>query len=155
MVMENIFKKYPKGIEVIVGPFILNDKNELLLFTSPKWKNEWIVPGGHVEPGETLEDAVLRETKEEIGVDIEIVELFNISQNFVSPPEFKRNAHFIFIDFIAKLKSDQFVFNDEISEYKWFGLDEAASSSCVKKSCKKAAAKIKIWLDHKKDHLNI
>lgn len=144
--MENNPEKYPRGIEVAVGPFILNDKNQLLLFTSPKWKNEWIVPGGHVEPGETLENAVIRETKEEIGADIEIIELFNISESFVSPPEFKRHAHFIFIDFVAKLKNDKFVFNDEISEYKWFSLDEVISSSEVKQSCRNAARKLKTWL---------
>ena len=66
--MEN--NNYPRGIEVIVGPFIINDTQELLLMTSPKWNNEWIVPGGHVEPGELLENAVVRETREELGVDI-------------------------------------------------------------------------------------
>lgn len=144
--MENNSEKYPRGIEVAVGPFIINDKDQLLLFTSPKWQNEWIVPGGHVEPGETLEEAVKRETLEEIGVEIEIIELFNISQSFVAPPEFKRHAHFLFIDFIAKLKSDKFVFNDEISEYNWFNLDDVISSSQVKQSCRDAAKKLKIWL---------
>jgi len=105
--MEN--NNYPRGIEVIVGPFIINDTQELLLMTSPKWNNEWIVPGGHVEPGELLENAVVRETREELGVDIEVIDMFNISQNFVSPPEFKRNAHFLFIDFVAKLKNTNFI----------------------------------------------
>lgn len=144
--MENNSEKYPRGIEVAVGPFILNDRDELLLFTSPKWKNEWIVPGGHVEPGETLENAVIRETKEEIGVDIEIIEQFNIGQSFVSPPEFKRNAHFLFIDFVARLKSGKFVFNDEISDCKWWPLDEVISSPNVKKTCRAAAEKLKVWL---------
>lgn len=144
--MENNSEKYPRGIEVAVGPFILNDKDELLLFTSPKWKNEWIVPGGHVDPGETLEDAVIRETKEEIGVDIEVIEQFNISQSFVSHPEFKRNAHFLFIDFVAKLKSDKFVFNDEISDYKWWSLEDVIASDNVKQTCRNAAKKLKIWL---------
>lgn len=148
--MENNSEKYLRGIEVAVGPFILNDKNELLLFTSPKWKNEWIVPGGHVDPGETLEDAVIRETKEEIGVDIEVIEQFNISQSFVSPPEFKRNAHFLFIDFVARLKSDKFVFNDEISDYKWWPLEDVIASDNVKQTCRNAAKKLKIWLSSRK-----
>lgn len=142
--MEN--NNYPKGIEVIVGPFIINDKQELLLMTSPKWHNEWIIPGGHVEPGELLENAVVRETKEELGVDIEVIDLFNISQNFVSPPEFKRNAHFLFIDFVAKLKNTNFTFNEEVSEIKWFSLDDAISSPTVKATCREGAKKLKAWL---------
>lgn len=106
--------------------------------------------GCHVDPGETLEAAVIRETKEEIGVDIEVIEQFNISQSFVSPPEFKRNAHFLFIDFVAKLKSDKFVFNDEISDYKWWSLEDVIASDNVKQTCRNAAKKLKIWLSDRK-----
>lgn len=137
---------YPKGIEVAVGPFIINEKKQLLLFRSPKWKDEWLVPGGHVEVGESLQDAVVRETMEELGVEIEVIDLFNVGESFVSPPEFKRNAHFIFIDFIAKLKSDNFIFNDEISDYKWFDLDEAIQNPEVKDTCRLAIKKLKVWL---------
>lgn len=139
--------EYPLGIEVAVGPFILDENNRLFMVTSPKWKNEWIVPGGHVEPGEKLEDAVRRETLEEIGADIEVLDLFNVGESFASPPEFKRNAHFVFIDFVARLLSTDFKFNDEISGYRWFDLDEAAQSPEVKPSCRKGAAKLKKWLE--------
>ena len=57
---------YPRGIEVIVGAYIINDKNQVLLFQSPKWGNEWTICGGHVEVGETIDAAVKREVKEEI-----------------------------------------------------------------------------------------
>lgn len=137
---------YPKGIEVAVGPFIINEKQQLLLFRSPKWKDEWLVPGGHVEVGESLQDAVVRETMEELGVEIEVIDLFNVGESFVSPPEFKRNAHFVFIDFVAKLKSDNFTFNDEISDYKWFDLDEAIQNPEVKDTCRRAIKKLKVWL---------
>lgn len=137
---------YPKGIEVAVGPFIINEKQQLLLFRSPKWKDEWLVPCGHVEVGEKLQDAVVRETMEEIGVEIEVIDLFNVGESFVSPPEFKRNAHFIFIDFVAKLKSDNFIFNDEISDCKWFDLDEAIQNPEVKDTCRRAIIKLQAWL---------
>ena len=59
-----------------VGAFILNDEGELFLMKrGPESKNEvgyWTVPGGTVEFGEALRDAVVREVREEIGVDIEL-----------------------------------------------------------------------------------
>lgn len=134
---------YPRGVEVIVGPFILNKKKEILLFKSPKWQGQWIVCGGHVEPGETMVDAVKRETKEEIGVDIEVGEIFNIGEGFATPPEFKRNAHMIFINFMAELKSEDYVFSEEISECKWFDINEILSSQDIKPSCRSAIEKLK------------
>lgn len=137
--------KYPRGIEVVSGPFIINEQNQLLLCHSPKW-GVWIVPGGHVEPGETAKAACIRETKEELGLDIEIVDLLNVTEGFTEPPVFKRNAHFIFFNFIARLKSDNPRFNEEISEIKWFDLDEVLNGSDVKISCKEGAKLLKEWL---------
>ena len=59
-----------------VGAFILNPHGHVLLMKrGPKAKNEvgsWIIPGGTVEFGETLRQAIAREVKEELGIDIEI-----------------------------------------------------------------------------------
>ena len=66
-------ENYP---EPIVGAFILNDNNEILLMVSPKWDNQYTVPGGHIEIGETIAETVVRETKEEIGIDIEFIKVF-------------------------------------------------------------------------------
>ena len=66
------------GIDYIgtgAGAFILNEEGEVFLMKrGPKCKNEvghWTVPGGTVEFGETLKDTVIREVREEIGVEIE------------------------------------------------------------------------------------
>ncbi len=70
-----------KGIDYIGvsgGAMIFNDKCELFLSKrSQKAKNErgtWETPGGSVDFGETLEDAVKREMKEEYDVDLQIIE---------------------------------------------------------------------------------
>ena len=57
----------PKHI-VSAASIVLNEKNELLLIKGPR--RGWEIPGGQVEEGESLTDAVIRETKEESGIDI-------------------------------------------------------------------------------------
>jgi 8-oxo-dGTP diphosphatase len=68
----------PKHI-VSAAAIVLNDKNELLLIKGPR--RGWEMPGGQVEEGESLTDAVIRETKEESGIDIEVVKFCGIFQN--------------------------------------------------------------------------
>lgn len=58
---------------------MLNDKSEILLLNGPK--RGWEIPGGRVEEGESITSAVVRETKEETGVDIEIINFCGIFQN--------------------------------------------------------------------------
>jgi len=68
----------PKHI-VSAAAVVLNDQNEILLIRGPK--RGWEMPGGQVEEGESLKDAAIRETKEESGIDIEIIKFCGIFQN--------------------------------------------------------------------------
>ena len=67
----------PKHI-VSAAAIVLNDQNEILLIKGPR--RGWEMPGGQVEEGESLSDAAIRETKEESGIDIEIVKFCGIYQ---------------------------------------------------------------------------
>lgn len=139
---------FPHGIEVCVGPYILNDKGQVLFIKSPKWQ-KWIICGGHVEPGERLEDACKRETLEELGINIQIIDLLRVFDSIVTPPTFKRNAHFIFFDYIAKPLDKEFKFNEEVSEYQWFNIDDIISSPDLNASCHDGLVLLKQWLqDH-------
>ena len=52
---------------------IINSNNEILLVKSHKWiEKKWTVPGGHIELGETAHDAIIREVKEETGLEVKI-----------------------------------------------------------------------------------
>lgn len=141
--MSESIKEFPRGVEVIVGPYILNNNNEVMFCKSPKWPDQWVICGGHVESGENLSDALKREVKEELGIDIDVFDIVNVGEMIVSPPEFKRNAHFVFIDMMARPKDERFSFNNEISSYKWFNIDEALSRDDIKASYKNALNKIK------------
>ena len=68
----------PKHI-LSAAAVVVNDKNEMLLIKGPR--RGWEMPGGQVEEGESLSQAAIRETKEESGIDIEIIRFCGIFQN--------------------------------------------------------------------------
>lgn len=110
--------------EPTVGVFVFNPAGELLLLKSHKWPNMYVVPGGHVELGESIEQAVLRETKEETGLDVFDLE-FIVFQEFIYDPSFWKPRHFIFFDYACKTESTDVQLNDEAEEHIWVPLEAA------------------------------
>jgi mutator protein MutT len=94
-------------IGVSAGAMIFNDKGELFLakrsLDTKNEKGHWENPGGSVEFGETLKQAVKREIKEEYGADIDIIEQYPAADHLI-PTE---NQHWIATTFVAKFKKGQ------------------------------------------------
>ena len=102
-----------------VGALIVNNEGKILLAKSHKWFDKYTLPGGHIEVGEGMIDAVRREVKEEVGLDVEVVEMLLV-QEAIFAPEFYKKKHFIFIDFYCKSKEQQVKLDqDEIQDYIW------------------------------------
>lgn len=82
--------------------------------------NIWAMPGGTIEFGETIEDALKREIKEETNLNIEI-EKFLGYKNYI-----KDDRHWISFHFLTQSLSDDFKINelDKIAEMRWFSIDE-------------------------------
>ncbi|MEK7189977.1 MAG: nucleotide exchange factor GrpE [Patescibacteria group bacterium] len=111
--------------EPTVGPIIYNDKGEILLTKCPKWKNDvWTIPGGHVELGETSEEALKREIREETGLEIDKIEFIGW-QDAINPPSFHKPRHFLFLDFCAHLAGGEIKKSDEMTEYVWIQPEQA------------------------------
>ena len=104
--------------EPTVGAFIFNAEGKLLLLESHKWPGRYVVPGGHVELGERLEEALAREAREETGLDIHSIEFINFQQ-FIYDPAFWKKRHFIFFDFACRTDSMDVQLNDEAEGYVW------------------------------------
>jgi len=118
-------KKYDYP-EVIVGALIINDEGKIFLAKSGKWKDKWTVFGGHVELGEKAEEAIIREVKEEAGIDVQIEAQLDFSES-VFHEDFKGDRHFIFLDFLCRYDGKgEIKLNEEYSgEYEWMTIDEA------------------------------
>lgn len=109
-----------KSPSVASGVIICNSEGKIFLAKSHKWGGNWIVPGGHLEYGETFEENVKRECKEETGMDVTDVKLIQ-TQESIFPDNFKEEKHFVFINFMARAEDiDSIELNDELDEYNWF-----------------------------------
>ena len=105
--------------EPTVGALIVNKQGKILLTKSHKWFDKYTLPGGHIEVGETMKEAVAREVKEEVGLDVEVAEML-LMQEAIFAVEFWKRKHFIFFDFLCKSKDQQVKLDGrELQEYVW------------------------------------
>lgn len=115
--------------EPTVGAIVINDEGKILLAKSPKFYGLWIVAGGHVELGETIEHAIKREVEEELGIQIEVDRLLTV-QDFIFDPSFHKKKHFIFLDFLCRyISGEPKVDGRELTELKWFTPEEALEAN--------------------------
>jgi nucleoside triphosphatase len=108
-------KRYP---EPVVGAFIFNTKDELFLMKSDKWSDMYVIPGGHIEIGETMKEALQREVKEETGLAVYDSQ-FICFWEFIEGKEFHKKKHMIFFNFSVKTKEHNVTLNNEAQEYLW------------------------------------
>lgn len=110
--------------EPTVGALIINKEGKMLLVKSNKWNNKYVIPGGHIELGETMEQALKREIKEENGLDIYNIK-FLIFQEFIFDNLFWKKKHFIFFDFSCRTDSNEVKLDEEGQEYLWVEPEKA------------------------------
>lgn len=114
-------QQYP---EPTVGALIFNQKDQLLLIKTHKWKGKYTIPGGHVELGERLVEALRREIREETSLELLQAELLCF-QEFVFDQSFWEKRHFIFFDFVCRVDGEGVVLNEEAQEYAWVDFEDA------------------------------
>ena len=118
-------KQFPKHI-VAVGGIVENDCGEILLVKHRDHK-AWAFPGGQVENGENLIDAVVREIKEESGINISVVRLIVVASNTASyegTNGYETIPTKVMLDFACKFIDGELSSSDETSESKWVKKEE-------------------------------
>jgi len=115
--------RYPLAV---VGAFIRNGTGEVLLVKSPKWPGKWVVMGGKIESGETIAHALIREVKEETGLDVQFDRVIEVAE-FVNTPDFYQPSHLIALQCECHLVGSNRVTLDpsELSQFRWFSLSKA------------------------------
>lgn len=107
----------------VVYCLIYDEENEQVLMVHNKDVNSWSMPGGAVEDEETLEQAAIREVKEETGLQVEISDVVAVNECLFT----KNNEHAIFITFKAKIIGGKISIEspNEISTITWLDIPTA------------------------------
>ncbi|WP_168706056.1 NUDIX hydrolase [Gordonia paraffinivorans] len=124
---------------VAVGAVITDEHGRILLVQrrNPPAAGKWSIPGGKVEPGESLEAAVEREILEETGLHVEVCELLWSVDIPVTGVDAANDAAaddavFEVHDFAARVRSGTLRAGDDAADAGWFGIDEMAGLPVTK-----------------------
>ncbi|MEO1249241.1 MAG: NUDIX domain-containing protein [Pseudomonadota bacterium] len=110
----------------IVNGLLLRDRHVLLALRSAtrrNYPNVWSFPGGHVEPGETLEQALTRELSEEIGVRPATMAFLQSLEDRPASSDRITTFHLFAVD---DWQGEPAILNDEHAELRWVNLAAAA-----------------------------
>jgi len=115
-------------ISVGVGAVILNDDGRILLVKHvPRrgdfWGGQWMVPGGGLELGETLEEGVAREVKEETKLKVEVLRHVSTLDRIVREGD-EVKIHVVYVDFLVRPVSGELRPGSDVGAARWFSRDE-------------------------------
>jgi ADP-ribose pyrophosphatase YjhB (NUDIX family) len=103
-----------------VATIVVNVGHNVLLGRSTKeqTKGQWIIPGGKIEPFETIQEASTRETLEETGIQVDSQEMLFVSER-VNPPIEHRIVVYVSGQAVGGVLRSTFTEEDELSEVRW------------------------------------
>lgn len=129
--------KYPRAV---TGSFIIKGNKVLLIKwgdTKGSWSGKWTVPGGKVEFGERVLDAVVREAKEETGLNVEPVKLICVDEAIVGDEK-----HYIFLNYLCKVTGGKLKAGSDAVDARWFSKKELESLETNHPSVKRTLKKV-------------
>jgi ADP-ribose pyrophosphatase YjhB (NUDIX family) len=86
----------------------------------PPLQGEWSLPGGAVELGETLEDAVAREVLEETGLDVEVGPVVEVVDRIHRVTDGRIEYHYVIIDYLCRCREDRpLVRGSDAADARW------------------------------------
>ncbi|HXW48681.1 MAG TPA: NUDIX hydrolase [Xanthobacteraceae bacterium] len=113
-------RTYPTRPYLAVSAAIFRDGRVLIVRRGrPPAHGLYTLPGGGVELGETLEEAIVREVREETGLEIAPLELVGFRQAIARDAEGRVERHFVILPFAARWIKGEISLNQELSEAQW------------------------------------
>ena len=118
-------RRYPKRPLVGVGAIILR-RNRIVMAQRGKepLKGWWSLPGGALETGESLKDAVCREVLEETGLEVRPLGVFEIFERIMRDAADVPEYHYVLIDFMCRITGGSMRPGDDVCRVEWVARKE-------------------------------
>jgi 8-oxo-dGTP diphosphatase len=113
-------RRYPKRPLVGVGALIFH-RGRILMAQRGKepLKGWWSLPGGALETGESLDSAVRREVREETGLEIEPLGVFEIFERIMRDEAGTVEYHYVLIDYLCRVAGGALCAGDDVCRVEW------------------------------------
>ena len=113
-------RRYPSRPFLGVGALIFEDAKILLVERAKEpLKGYWSLPGGVLESGEKLEAAIRREVREETGLEVEPLSMFEIFERIMPDAGGRPEYHYVLIDYVCRPTGGQLQAASDVSRAVW------------------------------------
>jgi ADP-ribose pyrophosphatase YjhB (NUDIX family) len=118
-------REYPDNPLVGVGAVVAQESRVLLIRRgTPPLLGEWSLPGGVLECGEALREAVVREAREETGLVVETGEMLGVYERVIRDDEGRVRYHYVLIDFLCRAVGGDLKAGSDAADVRWFTREE-------------------------------
>ncbi|MEP6644409.1 MAG: NUDIX hydrolase [Acidobacteriaceae bacterium] len=126
-------REYPDAPIAGVGAIVIDHGRVLLIKRGgPPLQGEWSIPGGAMELGETVREAVVREVFEETGLVVEAVELLGVFDRVVKDGQGKILYHYVLVDFLCRRVRGEVRASEDADDARWFSVEEVKAVPLAK-----------------------
>ena len=116
----NTSREYQDRPLIGVGALIVDGSSIVLVRRgSQPARGEWSIPGGLVEVGETLKEAVARETREETGLEVEPGDLVELLERVFRDEQGRVRWHYVLADYLCRVRGGTLVAGSDVLEAVW------------------------------------
>ncbi len=113
-------REYPDRPILAVGAVVVRDGKVLLTKRGREpGRGLWSLPGGAVHPGEELKAAVIRELREECGIEVAVEEVAEVVERMIPDAEGRLQYHYVILDYRTRWLRGDLSLSEEVEEARW------------------------------------
>lgn len=113
-------RDYPERPIIAVAAVIIEDNRFVLVKRgTPPHQGEWTIPGGILECGESLREAVIREAKEETSLTVKPVALVEVFERIIRNQEGRIQFHYVIMDYLCEVIDGTLRAGEDADDARW------------------------------------